>query len=185
MGTFSASKLRGRTICICSNVLSMSRTPKIDALDQLLDESPSDPLDCVCRNLKRASRVVEAHYDDALRMAELTANQFTVLMTLARTGGLTVSELAAWVSVDPSTVPRIVAPLARQGLISVRTGTDRRVRRLAATAKGRRRLATAFPAWRAAQQRLVDALGASRWGALRRELARVRHALAEGSESRP
>lgn len=158
----------------------MPRLRRIDALEKLLGESPYDPLDCVCRNLKRASRVVEAYYDDVFREVGLTANQFTVLMTLARTGGLTVSELARWVSMDSSTVPRIVAPLARERLISVRAGKDRRVRHLRVTDKGRRRLAAAFPAWRSAQQRLVEALGQGRTRSLRIELAAVR-GLLEGA----
>ncbi len=160
----------------------MPRLRRSDALDEMLADSTYDPQDCVCRNLKRASRVVEAYYDDAFREAGLTANQFTVLMTLARTGGLTVSELARWVSMAPSTVPRIVAPLARQRLISVRTGKDRRVRHLRATVEGRRRLAAAFPAWLAAQQRLVEALGQSRSRSLRGELATVRGLLAGARE---
>jgi DNA-binding MarR family transcriptional regulator len=154
--------------------LPMPRLRRSDALDKLLGDSPYDPLDCVCRNLKRASRVVEAYYDDAFREAGLTANQFTVLMTLARTGGLTVSELARWVSMDPSTVPRIVAARARARLISVRAGKDRRVRHLRATVKGRRRLAAAFPAWLVAQRRLVEALGPARLRSLRGELGSVR-----------
>ncbi len=148
-----------------------------DALERLLDECPYDTLECVCRNLKRASRVVEAFYDAALREQGLTANQFTVLMTLARNGGSTVGQLARWVSLDPSTVPRIVSPLVRAGLIRVWVGKDRRERHLRATAKGRRRLARALPAWRSAQERLVGALGARRWASLRRELRAVRHAL--------
>ena len=148
-------------------------------LDQLIAAAEYDPSVCVFRNLKRATRRVEAFYDEALRASGLNSNQFTILITLARKPDLNVQELARLVSLSPSTVPRVTRPLVRDGLLAVRPGDDRRVRVISITGKGRRRLARAFPLWEKAQRHMLEILGARRWTLTRKRLADLRYSLEE------
>lgn len=79
-----------------------------------------------------------------LRQQDTTALTPTVsamLATIARTGPLTLGELAAAEQVAPPTVTKIVRRLEEDGLIErVRDADDRRVCRVVLSAEGRRQL---------------------------------------------
>ena len=123
-------------------------------------------LPCACANLRRAARAVTQRYDAALRSAGLRATQFTLLQVLQRAGGLTQGVLGTILATDSTTLSRTLQPLEAAGWIRSTSGADRRQRRVALTAGGRRKLAQAMPAWEKAQRRLRDRLGGPRWQAL-------------------
>jgi DNA-binding MarR family transcriptional regulator len=132
---------------------------------------------CVLRHVSRTSRAVVAVFDEALKPAGLTGNQFNLLMSLAQDGPMTVNTLARHIGVDPSTVPRALVPLKRNRLVAVDVGTDRRQRVIAITAPGCRRLATALPRWEAVQQSILKSIGHPAWDSLIADLRKVRRAL--------
>lgn len=132
-------------------------------LPQLIDRSGLEPEICVLRHVTRTSRLVVAAYDQALGPAGLTGQQFNLLMTLARNGPMSVNRLAAAVGMHPSTTPRIIAPLARQRLVSSKAGTDQRERVTALTRKGEGRLLQAYPLWAEVQGRIVGRIGQRQW----------------------
>src|SRR5204863_6206690 len=121
---------------------------------------------CVLRHVSRTSRSVVAAFDRALKPSGLTGHQFNLLMTLAEAGPMNVTALARYVGVDPTTVPRALAPLRRERLVDVRTADDRRERVVALTSEGRRRLAGAVPLWESVQQALLDSFGHGDWESL-------------------
>ncbi|KAB1072759.1 MarR family winged helix-turn-helix transcriptional regulator [Methylobacterium planeticum] len=119
-------------------------------------------LPCLCTALRRASRSVTAAYDEALRPAGLRVTQFGLLRTLARTGPVAVTRLAAETDLDRSTMGRNLDPLERRGLVRLSVGRrDQRERVAALTEAGEAAIAAALPHWRAIQARLAEGRAAT------------------------
>jgi DNA-binding MarR family transcriptional regulator len=174
-----ALKLRvAPTDCICTYNASETHDDDMSArLQETIDASDLDPAACILRHVTHTSRLVVAAYDAALRPAGLTGHQFNVLMTLARSGAMNVSNLSVRVGMHSSTTPRLIAPLQRDGLVRIEQGADRRERRIAITAKGSARLVRAFPLWAQVQQKVVDDFGTTRWSGAMKVLQRLRKSL--------
>jgi DNA-binding MarR family transcriptional regulator len=128
---------------------------------------------CACFNLRRAARAITQLYDRALAPSGLRATQFTLLVALARAGAVPFTTLASALGMDRTTLTRNVGPLARDGLLTMRPGPDRRVKLVEITGRGRKTLAGAIPLWERAQRRITGGLGPARWDALRREIERI------------
>ena len=75
---------------------------------------------------------------------------------------LSISSLAEAMGLDRSTLGRNLRVLEGEGLVTLVEGEDMRNRIVLLTETGRERLAAALPAWEAAQQRLIDRLGAEK-----------------------
>jgi DNA-binding MarR family transcriptional regulator len=107
---------------------------------------------CLCLHLQRAARAMSRRYDEALRPAHLTNGQFSLLMSLNRADPPTISEIAALLAMDRTTLTANLKPVYRRGLLSITVDEgDRRTRRLQLTAAGRAALAAAMPLWNRAQ----------------------------------
>lgn len=135
-----------------------------------LDEISSQ---CVCFNVRRAARAITQAYDRALAPSGLRATQLTLLVALARAGTVPFTKLAGVLGMDRTTFTRNVAPLKRDGLLIMRPGADRRVKLVAITTNGRKALVGAIPLWEHAQRRITGGIGAGRWDAIRRDIARI------------
>lgn len=133
-----------------------------------------DPAECVFRSVSRLARVVATTFDEGLMPAGLTASQFNLLMTLSRLGPMPVGAFAERLSMDASTVPRLLAPLQKAQLVLIRPGSDRRVRVLEITDAGCDKLRLALPHWQRLQRRLLQALGEPDWTPLRQSLTSLR-----------
>jgi DNA-binding MarR family transcriptional regulator len=153
-------------------------------LEKLISDSGFDPVSCVLRNVTRTSRLVAASYDAVLIQAGLTGNQFSLLMVLARCGPMNVNKLASAVGVHPSTTPRLIAPLERDGLVRTHAGVDRRVRLIKITRKGTQKLARGFPLWAELQRRIVTELGDREWASAMVSLKNIRNAFRQAAENR-
>jgi DNA-binding MarR family transcriptional regulator len=140
---------------------------------------------CMCTALRGATRAVTRLYDDALRGTGLRVTQYAILARLARVGEVTQRDLGRRLHLDETTLTRSLRPLERQGLIATRPGEDRREKRLAVTAAGRRRVEAAWPAWARAQARLREALSPAAWDDLARTLPEVARAAAAESPGQP
>jgi len=115
-----------------------------------------------CWRLRQASRAVTRHYERALRGRGLRATQFSLLALLTQTGPLTVSELAAKLGVERTTLTRNLRPLETKGFVhTMTTETDQRMRRVELTAAGRAAAAKALPAWQRAHASVAPIL--RRW----------------------
>ena len=134
----------------------MTREPEFDV---------RDVLDCTCMRVRRANRTITQIYDQHLEQAGLTSSQFGMLArlhgaSLQGKAALPIGTLADLHGIDPTTLTRnlkllLAAKLIRDG----RDATDRRVRTVALSDAGRKRLIQALPEWRKAQQRVETALG--------------------------
>ena len=66
----------------------------------------SDSSNCLCFNLRKAARALTQTYDAALKPAGVTAPQFALLSTLAGYGPVSLSDLAAALGMDRTTLTR-------------------------------------------------------------------------------
>jgi len=124
---------------------------------------------CAVMNLRQASRVVTAFFDEALRPSGLRATQLNILMAIEVGAPPTITGLADVLAMDRTTMTRNLQLLRGRGLIAPAE--------VALTAKGRRTAALAMPMWERAQSAVVEALGGERWSSLLGELAATKAAV--------
>ena len=138
---------------------------------------------CTCFRLRQLTRRVTQHYDSHLARAGLRVTQFSLLGMLLHTEPLTLSELAARMEMDRTTLTRNLGPLQSAGWVAVTPGKDARSRSVLITGAGRAAWDKAKPHWRQAQNELNVALGAENvsglHGVLDDSLARFHLALDE------
>jgi len=113
---------------------------------------------CKCWALRRASRAVTQHYEASFRGTGLRATQFTLLAILAQTGPLPLTELAAKLGLERTSLTRNLRPLEKRGFVISATDDDQRVRRIAITKKGEKAALAALDAWKQAQSTVDDVL---------------------------
>lgn len=116
----------------------------------------NDDAPCICGRLRRASRALTRHYDDALAPVGLTITQFSVLRTLSTMERPTLVELSDRTAHEKSALWRTLQPLIRQDWVAAEPG---RVQRFVLTGVGRERLALARPLWKTAQASVSQTLG--------------------------
>jgi DNA-binding MarR family transcriptional regulator len=142
---------------------------------------------CTCFQVRGLARRLTALYDAALAEHGLTVTQYATLATLQRaSSALPVAQLARRLQMDRTTTTRLIAPLHEQGLVvrvDARSGFDARAHPMQITAKGRRRLAAAVPAWQAAQRQVDEILGERLSKQLHSATDAAGRALAEVAES--
>lgn len=127
---------------------------------------------CSCAGLRKATRHLTQHYDQALAPVGLNIGQYALLANLARRGPVAPGAFAALMAMDRTTMGRNLQPLEREGLIAVTVDpADRRGRIVSLTRDGEARLAAARPLWAAAQAEFERGFGADRAEALRVLLA--------------
>lgn len=113
---------------------------------------------CKCWALRRASRTLTQHYEASFRGTGLRATQFTLLAILTQTGPLPLTELAAKLGLERTSLTRNLGPLEKKGYVSAVADEDQRVRRVAITRKGEAAALAAFDAWSKAQATADDVL---------------------------
>lgn len=133
--------------------------------------------DCACFRARSLARVVTAHYDGIIGGSGLKTTQLAILSTIRAHGAVSMQALAAELGVDPSTMTRTLAPMEREGFVASETGEDRRVKELALTPKGHRKLAEAGRLWVTAQESLAAKIGRERFDRLLDDMGEVVAAL--------
>ncbi|HUX26602.1 MAG TPA: MarR family winged helix-turn-helix transcriptional regulator [Burkholderiales bacterium] len=127
---------------------------------------------CTCARMRKLTRRLTRIYDAHLAAQAIKVTQYSLLVNTAR-GERTLTEFAAELEMDRSTLSRNLAPLAAQGWVEIAVGTDPRSRSIRITATGRRKLKSALPLWRKAQCEIESALGAKNVGELHQEIERA------------
>lgn len=120
-----------------------------------------DTRGCINFIVRRTSRTIARHYDDALRPIGLRTTQFNVLSVLAQMGATSLGDLARVMAMERSALSRNLKPLERQGFIAIKPGQDKRTRAAQVTTRGLRKLNKALPVWIAAQKELESTIGKS------------------------
>jgi DNA-binding MarR family transcriptional regulator len=130
------------------------------------DTLPGTDAACVCTSLRKAARAVSRVYDDELSGTGMTIAQFSVLRHIARGGAMPLSRLAEALVMDRTSLYRALAPLERLGWVATGDAPKGRARIVTLTDAGRAAMEAATPPWRAAQQRLIGAMGGAAWAEL-------------------
>jgi DNA-binding MarR family transcriptional regulator len=126
---------------------------------------------CTCGELRKAARAVTMLYDNAVKSSGLQSTQFSLLHVISKSDSIRISELAATMGTDRTTLTRNLAILERDGLIKVSEGTDHRTRIVTATQKGRGAIVRAIPLWNEVQHKVKQKMGESSWQGLMRSLS--------------
>jgi len=114
------------------------------------------PRNCLGNAVRKASRVVTSHYEEALRPTGLRFTQFSGLYAIRAMNGPTISALAWETEIDRTTLTRTLGLLERRGLCTLAAGSDKRERHVSLTGEGERALDAARGAWNEAQQTLLS-----------------------------
>ncbi len=117
------------------------------------------PLNCVTFNVQRAARVLVRRFEQAIHESGLTAPQFATLAMLNARSEMSVSDVAAGLGADRTTLTRNLDRMAGLGWIEPAPSKDLRLHVFRLTDEGRARLARAMPGWHAFQAGLVERLG--------------------------
>ncbi|MCR9127205.1 MAG: MarR family winged helix-turn-helix transcriptional regulator [Rhodobacteraceae bacterium] len=115
---------------------------------------------CICARLRRAARAATQDYDAALAPLGVNVAQYSLLRHIQRAAPVNLTDLAALMQLDASTLGRNLRVLDKNGWTRAATGRDRRARHVALTDTGRDVLNRAAPLWRAAQDATAARLGA-------------------------
>jgi len=128
---------------------------------------------CLCFNLRWISRAVTRFFDAEVRRLGVRPTQTPILGALHAKDGWSMAELSEWLGMERTTLVRNLRPLQRDGLVQANGGGRGGHVELKITEKGRKALAKALPAWRAAQDKVVAILGRDRWSNMIRDLEQV------------
>ena len=129
--------------------------------------------DCVCANIRKASRAMTHIYNQFLRPSGLPVTQYSLLINIKRLEKATVTRLVERMLMDKTTLTRNVRLLSEKGLVRIEPGKDRRVREIILTESGKEALERARPHWEEVQARVVSRLGKKRMDRLIDDLAKV------------
>lgn len=140
---------------------------------------------CTCFRLRKLTRRVTQHYDSHLARAGLRITQFSVLAMLVHEDSVSLSELAARLEMDRTTLSRNLGPLRNAGWVRIVDGKDARSRAVRLTDSGRSTWVRAKPHWRRAQDELNQTLGLEAVAALHQLLddSLARFNLAQGESA--
>jgi len=128
-----------------------------------MNDSSSAASKCAAGTLRRATRSIARVYDARLAPAGLTNTQFAILRAIERRDEpVSLPELADELLFERTSLYRSLEPLARDGLVQL-SKIGPRLKQVALTAKGARRIAKALPLWNAAQEEFVERFGRGAW----------------------
>lgn len=134
---------------------------------------------CLHFRLRRITRLISRHFDQALRPLGLSVAHFNILAALAQLGPIPVTKLAKVLGLERSAVARNLKLIARDGLVLLSEGEDRRTLVAEISRLGRKKLDQALPNWKRAQDHLIAKVGASKVARALETLAKLRAALKE------
>ena len=155
-----------RMICVYTHIMTTNNSNPTKKMCQIA------AVNCMGMQVRRASRLVSAHFDTWLKPVGLKGTQFTLLNAVFLNPQLSIGRLSEQLLIDRTTLNRNLKPLERQGLIRSEPGEDLRMRNLVLTRKGEKTLHKALPLWKAAQTGVKKLMG-SRLKALSRDLRKL------------
>jgi DNA-binding MarR family transcriptional regulator len=114
---------------------------------------------CLAGRVRQISRVVTAHYDEALRPIGITANQLTILSAVALLDKVTQAGLQPYLQMEVSTLSRNVSRMIENHWLATMPGSDRRSHYLVVAPEGLRVLERVKPHWEKAHAWATEMLG--------------------------
>lgn len=108
---------------------------------------------CSCGLLRRASRQLTQIYDHALQPVGIKISQFGVLANVEKYAGATITELAARMKMDRTTLTRNLRPMVKAGWVEQRSSGGRATA-VHITRAGKAMLKRAMPLWKGAEEEI-------------------------------
>lgn len=113
----------------------------------------------MCVSLRNAAHRATLHYDTALGEAGITVTMYRLLKRVDALETPSLTNMAASMGLDRSTLGRNVRVLEKQGFIRMEAGKDSRMAVARMTEAGRGTLDKAHPLWAKAQAEMSELLG--------------------------
>src|ERR1041385_3776321 len=102
---------------------------------------------CVCFNLRRATRAVTQFYDSEMRRHGIRPTQGTILLALNAKESWMMAELSDCLGLERTSLVRNLQPLQRDGLVTADGGGRGNRVELAISAQGRKQGEKFMAAW--------------------------------------
>lgn len=115
--------------------------------------------ECYCINLRRAANSITSYYDSVMNPLGITITQFSLLSSIHKLNGCTVTDLAVHMGLERTTVVRNIKPLYTKELIlnSARNGARKKC--IVLTEKGSNVLNEGRKLWNGAQEEIAEIMG--------------------------
>lgn len=137
---------------------------------------------CLCFATQRAARSLARRFDRAFLPFGITNNQFSLMNALSGPNPARMTQLAAFLAMDRTTLTAALKALEKRGLATIgQDEKDRRIRRMRLTDQGRAVLAATCSVWRSEHDALDAGLAEIDTASLKTMLA----ALREPTRGRP
>lgn len=130
--------------------------------------------ECLVVRLRMLNRVVTNVYDDALWPLGVKASQLNILVVTARLGLSRPADVCQRLQLDASTLSRNVERMRARDWLTVVDDDDARAQPFRLTAEGRRLLERVMPAWKRAQEKVTQRVGADAVASIHAAARRVR-----------
>jgi DNA-binding MarR family transcriptional regulator len=130
--------------------------------------------ECLAVRLRILNRVVTKIYDDGLRPLGVKTSQLNILVVTAKLGLARPAEVCERLQMDTSTLSRNVERMMAKDWLGVVEDDDGRAQPFRLTAKGRRLLERAMPAWEKAQERVKKLIGVDTLATIDDAVQRIR-----------
>lgn len=124
---------------------------------------------CTSFKVRSLARLLSQLYDDTLAPSGLRGTQYSLIAHARRAQGKpgpTVSELAATMFTDRTTLTRNLKPLIAAGFLRLEHGADARSKEVVVTEAGERAFQVARELWASAQARVREIAGKEQVGSL-------------------
>lgn len=116
---------------------------------------------CMCKNLRKTSRLITQFYNKILHPTGLRTTQFTLLVTIMSHIGISIGELADILLMDQTTVTRNIEILKKKGYVYIEINdSDSRKRSVFISEEGEKKLNEAISLWKGAQFQIKEKIGA-------------------------
>ena len=123
-------------------------------------------LPCACTTVRKSGRSLLRFYEEAMIGTGVTITQFAILRALNRNGATPLTDLAAELVMERTSLYRTLAPLEQAGHVTIENAPKGRTKIAELTTSGRTIMDEAAPNWEAAQSVVVSAIGEDRWADL-------------------
>ena len=131
-------------------------------------------LTCLQFNLKKTSRKISSYYDEMLQPVGLKSTQFSVLIVIGIEEATSIAGLAKLADLDRTTLQRSLSILERDKLLQIEKVSKGNIRYVTLTSLGKRKLESAIPYWKTAQENILKKIGNEKVNALLKNLSALR-----------
>lgn len=131
---------------------------------------------CLALRARRLSRKVSRLYDRALGPVGLDSSQFNILTAIGAAMPTPLTDVAATLDLDPSTLSRTLKTLEKRELVVSSGGRGRGGLHVSLSERGEDMMVEAMGAWKSVQAALTAALGEAELGRIMESFDRLEQA---------